>query len=74
MGENDYDICVKRHESDPWCITYEHVANLRVAEGSVVKVGDVVGEAGSINEFTESGKKFLKPLLKKAEEYMKKWK
>lgn len=60
LGNDDYDICVNRHESDPWCITYEHVMNPRVAEGNVVKVGDVIGEAGRINEFTESGKFDLK--------------
>jgi hypothetical protein len=60
LGDNDYDICVYRHEGDEWCITYEHVMNPQVGEGDAVKTGDVIGEAGRINEFTESGKFDLK--------------
>jgi hypothetical protein len=60
LDDNDYDICVYRHEGDEWCITYEHVMNPRVEDGDTVKTGDVIGEAGRINEFTESGKFDLK--------------
>ncbi|UCG95653.1 MAG: M23 family metallopeptidase [archaeon] len=60
LNENDYDICVNRYDGDPWCVSYEHVMNPRVKEGDRVKTGDVIGEAGRINEFTEFGKFDLK--------------
>jgi hypothetical protein len=60
LGENDYDVCVHRNAGDEWCVSYEHVRNLHVAEGDAMEVGDVVGEAGVINEFTTSGKFDLK--------------
>jgi hypothetical protein len=60
LGDDDYDICVHRGEGDEWCISYEHATNIRVSEGDAVKVGDVLGEAGRINEFTDSGKFDLK--------------
>jgi hypothetical protein len=60
LGDNDYDICVYRHDGDDWCITYEHVMNPRVDGGDAIKTGDVIGEAGRINEFTPSGKFDLK--------------
>lgn len=60
LGDNDYDVCVYRHEGDPWCVSYEHISSPRVSEGDTVKTGDVVGEAGRINDFVEFGKFDLK--------------
>lgn len=60
LGDNDYYVCVYRNEGDEWCVAYEHVRNLHVAQGDDVQVGDVIGEAGIINEFTTSGKFDLK--------------
>ncbi|UCD04504.1 MAG: M23 family metallopeptidase [Candidatus Woesearchaeota archaeon] len=60
LDDNDYDVCIIRYEGDPWCISYEHVTNPRVKEGDSVKIRDVIGEAGLINEFTESRKFDLK--------------
>ena len=33
------------HTSSPWFVSYEHMINLTVKEGDVVKAGDIVGEA-----------------------------
>lgn len=60
LGDNDYYVCVYRNGGDEWCVAYEHVRNLHVAQGDDVQVGDVIGEAGIINEFTTSGKFDLK--------------
>ncbi len=60
LGDNDYDICVYRNADDEWCVSYEHVKNPEVSKGDTVEVGDVIGEAGEINEFTDSGKFDLK--------------
>ncbi|NIO19888.1 MAG: peptidoglycan DD-metalloendopeptidase family protein [Candidatus Aenigmarchaeota archaeon] len=60
LGDNDYDVCVNRYEGDQWCVSYEHISSPRVEEGDIVNVGDVIGEAGRINEFTEFGKFDLK--------------
>lgn len=56
----DYDVCVQRDDNDEWCISYEHVQNLRIKDGDTVIVGQIIGEAGTINEFTDSGKFDLK--------------
>jgi hypothetical protein len=60
LDDNDYDVCIYRYEDDPWCVSYEHVSSPMVREGDTVRVGDVIGEAGRINEFVEFGKFDLK--------------
>ncbi|MBU1975237.1 MAG: M23 family metallopeptidase [Nanoarchaeota archaeon] len=60
LGDDDYDMCIYRSENDPWCVSYEHIADVRVKEGDKVKVGDVLGKVGRINDFTNFGKFDLK--------------
>lgn len=49
----DYGVHIKTDKNSLWMLSYEHLVNLRIKEGDMVKVGQVVGEVSPYKVFSE---------------------
>lgn len=48
----DNVVTMKENNSTEWMTSFEHLINVKVKEGDIVKVGDVIGEAAPWGEWT----------------------
>ena len=44
----DYSILIQSEMYGEWTLGHDHVSNIKVSEGDIVKAGDVLGKAGTL--------------------------